>query len=86
MQNEQLIPKTEATETTMPRSRRSASDCSERTSHRRVVRIALPWMQRRQLCLEEQKIRAARHAAELAEWRATGGDFLRSARPEQIRL
>ncbi len=36
-------------------------------------------MRWRQLCLAEQKIRAARYAAELAEWQATGGDFLCSA-------
>jgi hypothetical protein len=82
MKNEQLIRKSETASAILPR-KPSQFLRSARAHQRRTIRIALPWMPWRKQCLAEQKIRAARYAAELAEWQATGGDFLRSgpARP-----
>jgi len=42
------------------------------------AQIALPAVPRRQLCRTSRSVLAALRAAELAEWQASGGDFLSS--------
>lgn len=46
------------------------------------AQLALPTVPRRQLCRSSQSVRAAVHAAEFAEWQASGGDFLHSSLAE----
>jgi len=46
-----------------------------------TIRIALPAAPRPQLSAANRMLRKAMRAAELAVWRATGGDFLRSPLP-----
>lgn len=48
---------------------------AEERSSRRVIRIALV---RRECCMTRQAALAALREAELAEWQATGGDYLNS--------
>jgi len=43
------------------------------------AQFALPIVPRRLPCRTKQSIRAAQHAAELAEWQVSGGDYLSSA-------
>lgn len=54
-----------------------ASHCSPLGSLHRPALVP-----RRQRCLAEHRIRAPRHAAELAVWQASGRDSLRSVRPK----
>lgn len=49
----------------------------------RKIRIALP-LPRRQECLTKRALVAAMRAAELAEWEASGGDYLRSGSMHQL--
>jgi hypothetical protein len=84
MKNEQYIRNTEAADAAVPTRRiyspflRSAEvqgQCSK-------LRIALP-MPRRRECLTKRALIAAMRAAELAEWEASGGDYLRSGAMHQ---
>ena len=52
---------------------------AEARACRRKIRIRMP-LPRRPECLTRRAMIAALHEAELAEWQATGGDFLRSDR------
>ena len=45
----------------------------------RILRIIVPTLPSRAVCLTDRKSRAARHATEFAFWQASGGDFLRSS-------
>jgi hypothetical protein len=52
---------------------------SFRPAHSRRLcnaQLALPIVQRRPLCRSLRSVRAAMRAAEMAEWQATGGDYL----------
>ena len=77
MKNEQYIRNTGAANAAVPTRRifspflRSAEVLGQ---HRRI-RVALP-LPRRQECLTKRALVAALRAAELAEWEATGGDYL----------
>lgn len=44
------------------------------------LRIVLPAMPRRELCVEDRKVRAARRMMEFVLWQASGGDYLASSR------
>ena len=81
MQNEQLIRKTEAVAAALSAGKLSPFlQLAQARSHRKI-RIALPTVPRRRFCLANREVRAALRAAEFAYWQATGGDFLRSVRP-----
>jgi hypothetical protein len=43
------------------------------------AQFALPTVPRRLTCRSSQSVRAAIHAAEFAEWQASGGDYLASS-------
>lgn len=43
------------------------------------AQLALPPVPRRLACRSTQSVRAAQHAAEFAEWQASGGDYLCSS-------
>jgi len=51
---------------------------AEAPSKHRRIRVALPTLPRRQSCLTKRAMLAALREAELAEWQASGGDFMRS--------
>jgi len=85
MQKQQPTWKTEtAAEIAILRVRKpSPLQLAEACACRRKVRIRLP-LWRRRSCLTKRALIAALRQAEFAEWQATGGDFLRSDRPDRI--
>jgi hypothetical protein len=83
MKNEQFIRKTETAETPiLARKSSPFLQLDESCMGRRKIRIRL-LLPRRESCLTRRAMIAALRAAELAEWDASGGDFLRSAPSNQ---
>jgi hypothetical protein len=83
MKNEQSIRNTETAETPMLTRKPSPFIRLEETcTGRRNIRIRLP-LPRRESCLTRRALTAALRAAELAEWDARGGDFLRGVSSNQ---
>jgi hypothetical protein len=77
MRNEQHIQHTEAANSAMPLRKISPFlQLGEGRACVRKVRIVLPRQPRRGSCVTRRAIIAAMRAAELAEWEASGGDYL----------
>jgi len=86
MQNEQPIRKTETVAAALSAGKLSPFLQLVQARGHRKLRIALPTVSRRRFCLANRAVRAALHAAEQAVWQASGGDFLRSVRPNWTQL
>jgi hypothetical protein len=79
MRNEQHIRQTEAAQAAKPFRKISPFlQLGEDRACARKVRLVLPRQPRRGSCVSRRAIIAAMRAAELAEWQATGGDYLAS--------
>jgi len=81
MQNEQPIRNTEAGVAALSADKLSPFLQLAQARGHRKLRIALPTVPRRRFSLANRAVRAALRAAEQAVWQASGGDFLRSVRP-----
>jgi hypothetical protein len=84
MTNEHFSRKREVASLATP-ARKSYSPflrSAEVQGQHRKIRIALP-LPRRQECLTKRALVAAMRAAELAEWEASGGDYLASGAMQQ---
>ncbi len=79
MKEQDSIRNTEAVAAALPVGKLSPFLQLAQARGRRKIRIALPAVPPRQLCVVERKILAARRAVELAFWQASGGDFLCSS-------